>query len=85
MKQSSQCSALSLLRCRLRLLATEEFPISLISFFQEGNVSKMQICFKSYLFGLTSLLEMNAFVATFHQPSFSEQGCFQEFLSKTLK
>ena len=85
MKQSTQCSVLSLLRPRLRLLGTEEFLISLILFFQEGNVSKMQLCFNSYLFGLTSLLEMNAFVATFHQPSFSEQGCSQKFLSKTVK
>ena len=45
----------------------------------------MQFGFKSYLFGLTSLLEINAFVATFHQPNFSEQGCSQEFLSKTFK
>ena len=38
-----------------------------------------------YLFGLTSLLEINAFVAAFHLRSFSEQGCSQEFLPETLK
>ena len=41
MKQSTQCSALNLLTSRLGLFGTEEFLISLISFFQEGNVSKM--------------------------------------------
>ena len=85
MKQSTQCSAFSLLRPRLRLFGTEEFLISLRSFFQEGNVSKMYLCLKSYLFGLTLLLEINAFVKAFHLPSFSEQGCSQEFLSETLK
>ena len=67
------------------MLAKCSFVLSLISFFQEENVSKMQVCFKSFLFGLTSLLEMNAFGTTFLQPSFSEQGCSQEFLSKALK
>ena len=39
----------------------------------------------NHLFGLTSPLEINAFVAVFHLPSFREQGCSQEFLSKTLR
>ena len=38
-----------------------------------------------HLFGLTSLLNINTFVAAFHLPSFSEQGCSLEFLSETLK
>ena len=42
-------------------------------------------CSLSYLFELTSMLEISAFVAAFHLPSFSEQGCSQEFLSETLK
>ena len=41
MKQSTQCSALSLLRSRLRLFGMEEFLISLILFFQGGTVNKM--------------------------------------------
>ena len=61
-----------LIKVPIKILGTDEFLISLISFFQEGNVSKMQLCFNSYLLGLTSPLEMNTFVVTFHQPSFSE-------------
>ena len=53
MKQSIQCSALSLLRSRLRLFGTEESLISLLSFCQKGNVNKMLLRFKTYLFGFT--------------------------------
>ena len=67
MKQSTQCPALSLLRSQSILFRNEEFLISLISCFQEGNVSKTWLCFKSYLFELISLLEINAFVAAFKQ------------------
>ena len=71
MKQSTQCPALSLLRSQSILFRNEEFLISLISCFQEGNVSKTWLCLKSYLFELISLLEINAFVGAFHLPSFS--------------
>ena len=47
-------SVLSLLRSQLRLFGTEGFLISLISFFQKGNVNKMFLRFKTYLLGFTS-------------------------------
>ena len=46
--------ALSLLRSQLRLFETESFLISLTLFFQKGNVNKMLLRFKTYLFGFTS-------------------------------
>ena len=34
---------------------------------------------------LLKLLEINAFLAAFHVPSFKGQECSQEFLAETLK
>ena len=45
----------------------------------------LKLIFLVNIVSLLKLLEIDAFLETFHVPSFSGQGCSQEFLAETLK
>ena len=84
MKQSTQWSTLSLLRTRLRLFGTEELLISLTSFFQEGNVSKMQLCFKSS-FWVNIAVRDKCFCSGFSSTYFQGTGVFSGIFIQNLE